>query len=411
MTMFGRALRAAPLVGALLLAGCGGGTTSAGDHSEQAGQGVAVGEPNGGAPVTASFIKMAQDSNCSDVKNRLFVIDGKQVFWDRAGKCADNSYAQSLFGPTPEAVLCSVSDSIAGPRTFCADEKSRALFDKVQKNLDKPDLGLGTGHKVEALAFLPKSGAAIAFESVTRETFSGVTAARTVVIKDAAAWEKLWAEHAGNRIPAPELPQVDFRRKMLVGVFSGEHGSGCHTTAIVRVGSKDGKIVVDFVERDQATIAICPAVVSHPMHMVAVDRHDAAVEFVAARDGAPGFTTIDLATRSNVAQARTVVVKDDAAWAALWAQHAGAGAALPRVDFSTTMVIGVFMGTQANGCYSTSIGNITKTAGNTLSVLHRDTVPAMGVACTLNMTAPAHLVQVERSDSPVEFATEVVTVK
>jgi hypothetical protein len=56
---------------ALALAGCGGGGNTAMPRSQQSSQ-VAVGEPNGG-------------SACSNLKNRLWLIDGKQVFWDRAG--------------------------------------------------------------------------------------------------------------------------------------------------------------------------------------------------------------------------------------------------------------------------------------------------------------------------------------
>ena len=87
MSMFGRMMPplGAVIAGALLSA-CGGGSST---HDQQATPGIAIGEPPPVALVTAPFIVMARTASCSDTRNRLFVIDGKQVFWDHAGQCAD----------------------------------------------------------------------------------------------------------------------------------------------------------------------------------------------------------------------------------------------------------------------------------------------------------------------------------
>ncbi|WLI90200.1 hypothetical protein Q4S45_03490 [Massilia sp. R2A-15] len=105
--------------------------------------------------LTADFIAMAQAADCADLSNRLYIIDKTMVFWDRAGHCPDNSYGRILFGATPQQVLCSLSDSIAGPRTSCNDESSRPLFATITSNLDKSDLGLGGAHQVEPIAVPP----------------------------------------------------------------------------------------------------------------------------------------------------------------------------------------------------------------------------------------------------------------
>ena len=144
---------AAALAGALTLAACGGG----GVADQLAGQGVAVGEPNGVMPIVADFIAKAQEAGCTDQRTRLFMIDKRMVLWDRAGACADNTYARNLYGATPSALLCSVADSVAGPQTICADDKSRALFDIIVANLDRADLGLGSSHQVEALVIPAKA--------------------------------------------------------------------------------------------------------------------------------------------------------------------------------------------------------------------------------------------------------------
>lgn len=409
MSMCLRILMAGAAAGALL-AGCGGGADSAAPGDKQFGQGIAVGEPNGGVPVVSEFVKEVQGASCASERNRLFLVDDKYVVWDRAGQCADNAWGLVLMGPTPQAVLCSAGDSIAGPRTTCADERARPMFETIQKNLDKADLGLGSGHKVEPVRFLPPAGEALAFRSLVKEAYSGVNAPREVLIKEQAAWSALWTEHTRIRTPAPALPEVDFTRQMLVGVFSGERHNGCVETSVLRTVAGEGRLVVEYEERDITAVAICMAVVGQPMQVVAIDRVDVPVEFVKLQAGWNAFRTLDLSNRSLVAAPRTVVVRDSAAFQALWAEHAGPDAKAPEVDFATQMVVGVFLGTRPSGCHTTGIEEVRRTARG-ITVRHVNTEPGPDVACTKMMVNPAHLVAIERSELPVEFAAEIRTSK
>ena len=64
---------------AALLSACGGSEGGTGG-AVLAAPGIAVGEPSpGGQVVAADFIKMARDGVCAERRNRLFVIDQKQV--------------------------------------------------------------------------------------------------------------------------------------------------------------------------------------------------------------------------------------------------------------------------------------------------------------------------------------------
>lgn len=87
------------------------------------------------------------------MRNRLFLVDGQWVFWDVAGSCSDAAYAETLYGASPDQVLCSYHDSIAGPLRHCQDERYRGAFDTMTGNLDNPDLGLGPGHTVQPVPF------------------------------------------------------------------------------------------------------------------------------------------------------------------------------------------------------------------------------------------------------------------
>src|SRR4051812_13927282 len=110
MRMLGRAMFSLLLAG---LAACGGGSGPATMADRQSSQGIAVGEPAPGTLALAGFQNMAREAICTETRNRLFVIDGKQVLRDHAGNCADASYEQVLFSANRDTMLCSHGDTIA----------------------------------------------------------------------------------------------------------------------------------------------------------------------------------------------------------------------------------------------------------------------------------------------------------
>ncbi|MES2258688.1 MAG: protease complex subunit PrcB family protein [Pseudomonadota bacterium] len=409
-----------PLLAVLLLSACGSGSESGAVSALSPSPGIAVGEPSPSAPVvpappvvaTADFISMARSGGCSDVRNRLYVIDGKQVFRDVAGNCADASYSYSLYGAKPETILCSSGDSIAGPRTVCPDESARALFDTIVKNRDQPDLGLGAGHKVEALTFLPNDGALL-FELFPRSDYTGVKQAKNVVVKDSAAWNKLWQEMHQQTTPVPALPPVDFAKQMIVAVFRGEAMDGCHTVKVLRTAIEDNKIRVEYALSEQATLPgaddavfACTQAITTSASLAIVDRLDGEVEFASVAPAYQSFATVDKTTNSGITRAQTVVIKDAASWAELWQRHSGK-APLPAVDFGKSMVVGIFSGEKPGGCYDSEFTNVYRLKGKeALYVEHTDNLPGPAVLCIASITSPAHLITVARTDAPVTFVPQ-----
>jgi len=101
-----------------------------------------------GAIDLESFKERAKGAMCADRANRLFLIDDHLVFWDRRGNCPDAAYHYRLYAGSPERLICERLDTIAGPRERCEDERFRGLFRQILANLEEPDLGLGSQHKV-----------------------------------------------------------------------------------------------------------------------------------------------------------------------------------------------------------------------------------------------------------------------
>jgi hypothetical protein len=127
-------------LGGILLSGCGGQSQK---PTQQQSQVVDL----------VPFVSLAHSSACTDLENRLFVIDGTTVVWDRKGNCPDSSYAVTLYGSNVDTVYCNVHDSVAGPVQACSVPGYLDLFNTISTHLTQPDLGLGQGHTVQQVVF------------------------------------------------------------------------------------------------------------------------------------------------------------------------------------------------------------------------------------------------------------------
>lgn len=100
------------------------------------------------------------------------------------------------------------------------------------------------------------------------------------------------------------------------------------------------------------------------------------------------------------------VVKDSGTWNNLWAQHVtrfpSSPPVQPVVDFSTHMVVGTFVGSRSNTCYSLELVRVLQSSGRT-TVQYRENVPAAGAACGAAITDLFFLAKVPVSSAPVEF--------
>lgn len=285
MMFAARALRALPLLVILNLSACGGG---GGGGTVPApviiSPGIQIGEPSPVAFVTTAFVTRARAENCSEIRNRLFVVDNRMVLWDRVGKCPDNASAQVLFGANVDTVLCSAGDSIAGPVVSCKNAADRTLFDTLRKNLDRADLGVAPGHSVREVPYWPAEGAGISFTRLASAAMSGIVAPKQVVVRDAAAFAALWQQHGANTDSAPDLPKVDFSTHMVIGLFAGYSG-GCHSISLQRVLASGNVLVAEYQENEGPAGAVCIAAMTSPMQLTVLMRTEAAVTF---RRVAPG---------------------------------------------------------------------------------------------------------------------------
>lgn len=353
---------------------------------------------------TAAFIKLASNASCANLRNRLFLIDQKLVLWDRKGVCSDASYSITLFGNTPNSILCTKADSIAGPQTKCEQAQHATMFDAIINSLDQLDLGLGSKHQVENIDFNSNTTLKIdiQFDAINSSFYRG-TAPQHIIIKDSSAWKK-FIDDGKIDLAAKGIQEPNFATKMVLGTFFPTPND-CSKTQILKLTRDDQSLYAYYSEDKITSIMRCDnstTLASTPMNLIVTMQDNLPVKFIDVSKQRLSFNQIDMNSQSGVKQKKTVVVKDQNAWKILWKEHATQGEDLPQIDFTKNMVVGVFLGEKPSACYSIRDVQIWK-VGTQMNVTHTNILPGPLVRCAFSIVTPAILIEVPLSKDYEEF--------
>lgn len=105
--------------------------------------------------------------------------------------------------------------------------------------------------------------------------------------------------------------------------------------------------------------------------------------------------------QSSIDSYREVVARTPEEFAALWSA-AGLTGAPPNVNFTTTMLVGVFLGSRPTAGYGVDIVAVER-AGDVLDVQYREQAPAPDTMRAQVLTFPFHVVGVPRHEGAVRF--------
>ncbi len=118
-------------------------------------------------------------------------------------------------------------------------------------------------------------GAHITMRTIDKGTQSNIDAARTVVVRSADEWARLWRTHA----PDKPVPAVDFSREMVVGVFLGSRPTAGYAVEISGTRAASAALVVAYRVGAPSPDTITAQVITSPYHLVAIPRRDGDVKF------------------------------------------------------------------------------------------------------------------------------------
>lgn len=117
---------------------------------------------------------------------------------------------------------------------------------------------------------------------------------------------------------------------------------------------------------------------------------------------ADGMTTLAKGESSAIVDPGRLIVRDAAAWHALWSAHAGANAQSPEVDFTTCMVAAAFAGERPTPGYGINIVG-PRREGSSLAVVVDEVQPPRDAIAAQLIVTPFHIVSLPRFDGEVRF--------
>lgn len=120
-----------------------------------------------------------------------------------------------------------------------------------------------------------------------------------------------------------------------------------------------------------------------------------------AGQAAQAPVTIVRGADSAMESAAEAVARSDGEWASLWAAHAGSQAR-PAVNFSSRLVVAVFLGTQPTGGFGVRITGA-RLDRDALSVEYEVRRPGEDAIVPQVITSPFHIVTLPRHDGAIRF--------
>jgi hypothetical protein len=126
------------------------------------------------------------------------------------------------------------------------------------------------------LAVMMQAAAPSPVTVIAREMMSQVESPQQAVARNAAEWEALWHQHAGEAKPPVA---VDFGSRMVVAVFLGSRPSAGYAVEISGTRQEKGALIVQWQERRPRGGAILAQVLTSPAIIASIPKFAGEVKF------------------------------------------------------------------------------------------------------------------------------------
>jgi hypothetical protein len=126
---------------------------------------------------------------------------------------------------------------------------------------------------------MPETGRKVRIEEEWKGYYCNYAKAAKIVIYTADQWKEIWEKAQTLRLPKPELPKIDFAKKMAIAVFMGHRSSGGYEIEIVNISKTEKEIVVEVREREPPPGSPRTMALTQPYHIVVFKRYPLPVRF------------------------------------------------------------------------------------------------------------------------------------
>jgi hypothetical protein len=102
------------------------------------------------------------------------------------------------------------------------------------------------------------------------------------LITSQSDWESFWQQHRDPMTEEEEAPAVDFDQERIIAVLMGQRPNGCYAIMVSEVLRDEAaqRTVANVTSVVPSPEAMCPQVIVHPFHFIAVPDDGTDVVFV-----------------------------------------------------------------------------------------------------------------------------------
>jgi hypothetical protein len=116
--------------------------------------------------------------------------------------------------------------------------------------------------------------------TLAKGSFSGIAEAKKEVLKDQAAWEKLWTKHTSAMKPGEKLPAVNFEKEVIIVVTMGRQRTGGYAIEILSAKEIDKHFQITIRKTLPKPGSMAIQALTAPFHFAAAPKSDMKPQFM-----------------------------------------------------------------------------------------------------------------------------------
>jgi hypothetical protein len=117
-------------------------------------------------------------------------------------------------------------------------------------------------------------------KTIGQGAFGAIDQPLQTVVTNKTQWAELWAKHTANKLPKPELPEIDFNKNSVVLVSAGRKTTGGYTIEITNVRRSKEKTEIVVTAKGPKEGALTIQALTAPFHIVEVARIEGPFTFI-----------------------------------------------------------------------------------------------------------------------------------
>lgn len=112
----------------------------------------------------------------------------------------------------------------------------------------------------------------IEFKKLENNSQSGIKEKSFVPVSNKSAWDSLYSEIYSYRLNMPDVPEINFKEEMIIGVFMGEQNSGGYEIEVMEITQTSDHIKVYVKDKIPGKTCNTTDVLTQPYTLIIIPK-------------------------------------------------------------------------------------------------------------------------------------------